>query len=293
LRVLVTGASGLVGARVAYLLNQTGHELYSAYDAHKPTTGNPIHFDLTNLNQIPSVIKEISPNIIIHTAALTNVDLCEEKPEAAMLVNSEATGRIAGAASQIGAYMVYLSTDYVFDGITGSYGEEDRPNPINHYGQSKLLGEQLLRESGARHCIVRTSVVYGWGRERTPNFGTWVLSNLRSNQPVSALVDQFVSPTLNSSLAEMLLEVAQRRFDGVLHLAGNRRIDRFNFAVRIAQTFHLNPDLVTPVKKNMMEWKAKRPSDSSLNVEKARNLLNRKPLNLDEALERFRAEQKP
>ncbi len=292
MRILVTGGSGLLGAEVVRLTSRAGHDVLSGYKTHFPAAVNPIRLDLTELNGVRQAIQKARPDIIIHTAAVTDVDLCEEKPDIANLVNGEATGRLGEAAANLGAYVVYISTDYVFDGETGCYREESKPNPINHYGRSKLVGEELIKKTGTRYCIARTSVVYGWGRKQRPNFGTWVLSKLESNQPVKIVIDQFASPTLNRNLAEMILDLADKRFEGILHLAGATRTNRHDFAKQIAETFHLDPNLVEPVKSDQIEWKAKRPRDSSLNVEKASRLLDTKPLELQEALERFRAGHK-
>jgi len=287
LRVLVTGGSGLVGAELVRLLSETGQVVYSGYRTHLPPGGNPVQFDLMRIDEILPIFQNVLPDVVIHTAAMSEVDLCEERPDVANRVNGEATGKIGEASRELGAYVVYVSTDYVFNGEVGSYSEEDKPNPVNNYGRSKSLGEKLLKESGARHCVARTSVVYGWGREHRPNIATWVLGRLKSNQPLKVVDDQFASPTLNANLAEMILEITSKRLEGVIHLAGATRIDRYNFAKRIAETFHYDPNLIEAVKSQQTDWKAKRPADSSLNVDRAKELLDSKPLNLDIALERF------
>ena len=292
MRILVTGSSGLLGAQLVRLATKAGHEVISSYNLHPPNHGSPVHLDLGKLGAIEADIRRIHPNTIIHAASVTDVDLCEEKPDLARLLNGEATGKIAEAANSVGSFMVYVSTDYVFDGQTGMYKENDDPKPINHYGESKLLGERLVRESGAEYCIARTSVLYGWGREHRPNFATWILGKLRSGQMAKVVNDLFASPTLNVDLAEMLLESAVSRFAGVLHLAGSTRIDRYNFALRLAQCFHLDSSLIEQVSSAEIDWKAKRPEDSSLNVQKAADMLKRKPVTLGEALDRFKIEEK-
>jgi dTDP-4-dehydrorhamnose reductase len=280
-----------LGAEIARLTSQAGCDILSGYNTHLPLAGSPIRLDLMNPDEAQQLIRKARPDLIIHTAAISDVDLCEQKPDIANAVNGEATGKIGGIAAKLGAYVIYVSTDYVFDGATGSYQEEDKPNPVNHYGRSKLLGENLLKETGARYCIARTSVVYGWGREHRANFATWVLSKLKSNQPLTVVDDQFASPTLNLNLVEMILELAMKRWEGIIHLAGATRVDRYNFAKCIAETFHYDPNLIEPVKSQETEWKAKRPTDSSLNVGKAEKLLEKRPLELNKALERFQAKR--
>jgi dTDP-4-dehydrorhamnose reductase len=289
LKIFATGGSGLLGAELVKLSLQAGHDVYSGFHEHPPLAGKPVQLDLTELEQIDTIVEQSQPDIIIHTAALSDVDLCEEKPDLANIVNGEATGRIGEAAAKRGIYVVHVSTDYVFDGIAGSYREDDRPNPVNNYGKSKLLGEELLRRSGANYSIGRSSVIYGWGRRSRPNFATWVLDKLLSNHTVKVVKDQVVSPTLNSNLAEMILDLAEKRIEGMFHLAGSSSIDRYTFALQIAGIFRLDSSLVKPVLARSLEWKAKRPANSSLNVEKATNLLDKKPLGLRESLEQFRA----
>ncbi len=289
MRILVTGSSGLLGAELVHLLSESGHEVHSGYGTHKPLAGNPIRLDLANLSHLQAVIEKARPELIFHAAAMTDVDMCERNPHLAKLVNGEATGKIAEKASQLGAYVIYLSTDYVFDGKRGEYKEEDQPHPINCYAESKFLGEQLIKESSARYCVARTSVLFGWGREHRPNFATLVLHRLRSGQPLKAATDQCASPTLNNNLAEMLIDLAGKRYEGILHLAGATPIDRYNFALQIAKTFDLDSILVEPVTSSEIEWVAKRPANSSLNVHKAIGVLDRKPLKLIQALDKFRA----
>jgi len=291
-RIFITGGSGLLGSELVVQASALGHQVLAGYNMHSPLYGTPIRIDLTQPNQIKRLMQKAGSEVIIHTAAVSDVDLCEDNPDLANLVNGKATGMLGEAAAKLDAYIIYVSTDYVFDGRTGSYREEDKPNPINQYGRSKLLGEELLKESGARYCIARTSVLYGWGREHRPNFATWVLSKLRSGQPLKVIGDQFASPTLNLNLVEMILESTSRRLEGVIHLAGSARIDRYNFARRIAERFHCEPDLIERVEFNQTSWKAKRPTDSSLNVEMAERLLERKPLELNEALGQFLAAEK-
>jgi dTDP-4-dehydrorhamnose reductase len=288
LKVLVTGGSGLLGAELVSLLSESKDDVLSGYNIHVPSVGNPIRFSLMELDEIQTMLQRVRPDVIIHTAAMTDIDLCEEEPEIANRVNGEATGRICETASEISAYVIYVSTDYVFDGQTGSYREGDKPNPINQYGRSKLLGERLVKESASKSCIARTSVVYGWSREERPNFATWILHRLRSDEHVKVVNDQVASPTLNLNLAEMIIELATKQYEGFLHLAGATRIDRYTFAKQVAEAFNLDPNLIEPVKSDQIGWKAKRPADSSLNVDAAKETLDSKPLELNEALKQFR-----
>jgi len=288
LKLLITGASGLLGHKVAQLAIQKEHEVYSIYKEHPINLGTPIKLDLANSSEIAKVIIRIKPEAIIHTAAYTNVDGCETNKDLAWKVNAEATKHIAIASTNTNAHLTYVSTDYVFDGENGLYMEEDQPNPIGYYGYTKLKGEEFVEKFSQEWCITRTSVVYGWGQTQKLNFATWLISNLKQGKEVKILTDQHVSPTLNANLAEMLLEISEKRITGILHTAGDTRASRYKFALKLAQIFNLNTNLIKPAKMSEIAWKAKRPKDSSLNVSKADALLNAKPLKLDQALRRMK-----
>jgi len=182
--------------------------------------------------------------------------------------------------------LIHFSTDYVFDGERGNYNESDKPTPVNQYGASKLIGERLVLQH-ENTCVARTSVVFGWGRTYRPNFGLWLYNKLSKGEPVNVVSDQFASPTLNTNLANMLLELAERRALGLIHVAGATRISRFEFAVKLANTFNFSSALLTPVKSESINWIAKRPEDSSLDITKARETLNTKPLKIEDALQEF------
>lgn len=287
LKVLITGASGLLGASLAKLADKSGHTVYSLYNSHPTTIGISQQVDITNPQTVNKAFAASRPDVVFHTASLTDVDLCETNPQVAMRVNGEATGFISAACKEIGSYLIYVSTDYVFDGGRGHYSEEDEPAPINVYGRSKLAGEQEMARHRVESCVARTSVVYGWGRSHRPNFATWVHSKLAANESVEVVKDQFSSPTLNTHLARMLLEVAEQRITGVLHVAGSTRTSRYDFALMLAEQFGFNRDLVTPKRADPKGWKARRPHDSSLNVAKAQRTLTNKPAPLVEALKEF------
>jgi dTDP-4-dehydrorhamnose reductase len=284
LKLLVTGASGLLGHKVALLALKKGHEVYSMYKEHPINLGTPIQLNLTNQNEISKVINKLKPEAIIHTAAYTNVDGCEINKDLAWKVNAEATKHIAIASANINAHLTYVSTDYVFDGEKGLYTEEDKTNPINYYGYTKLKGEEFIQKHNREWCITRASVIYGWTQTQKLNFATWLINNLKQQKQVKILTDQYVSPTLNTNLAEMLLEITERKITGILHTAGATRVSRHGFALQLAQVFNLNTNLIKPAKMNEISWKAKRPKDSSLDVSKANTLFSVKPLKLNQAL---------
>jgi dTDP-4-dehydrorhamnose reductase len=290
LKILVTGASGLLGYRISKLALERNHEVYSVYKENPTNSGTQIKLDITNNSEVSKVINKIKPEAIIHTAAYTDVEGCEKNRNHAWKLNAEATRHLAIASKQINSHLTYVSTDYVFDGTKGLYKEEDGTHPINYYGYAKLKGEEFVGEHAIKWCIARPSVIYGWNNYKQ-NFATWMINDLNRKKEVKIVRDQYVSPTLNTNLAEMLLEIAQRKIVGILHTSGGTRVSRYEYALKLAEVFNLNSDLIKPANISKMPWKAKRPRDSSLNVGKASLLLDCKPQKLDHAFELMKKEK--
>jgi len=281
LKIFVTGGSGLLGSKVAEIALEKGYDVYSGYHNHKPEFGKAVKFNLLGGNNIVNVINDIKPDVIIHSAALTDVDRCEVEKSLAYRINVEGTRAVAESARKMNAFLVYVSTDYVFDGERGRYKEGDETNPVNHYGYTKLLGEKHCQD----FCIARTCVIYG-ARPASGkvNFALWLIDRLERGESVRVVTDQFITPTLNTNLARMILEVAERNLKGVFHLAGAARVSRFEFARKIARVFGLDESLIIPSRMDEINWTARRPRDSSLDVSKAAEYLNEKPYELEKAL---------
>ena len=291
MKLLITGASGLYGSKLSTLAAIDDYQVYSGYRRNQPASGNPLHFDVSDSNQVEEVFRKINPEVVVHAAALTDVDKCELNKELAWRINVEGTKNIAEAARTRKIFLIYISTDYVFNGETGMYKETDKPEPINYYGLTKLKAEELVRSLADEYCIARTSVIYG----STPasgkiNFALWVYNKLISGEQVKIVADQWNSPTLNTNLAEMTLEIARRNLQGIFNLSGSTRISRYNFAKLIAQAFNLDATLISPSTTSDFSWIAKRPQDSSLDTTKARQTLKNKPLQINQALKRIKKE---
>lgn len=286
MKLLVTGAGGLLGSRVVEMAEARGHEVYSGYAHRTPDFGRAVRFDLGDRQSISKMIEGIAPDVIIHGAALTDVDRCERERILAHKLNVEATRSVADAADMAGSFLIYISTDYVFDGGRGMYREDDPTNPVSFYGKTKLLGESFCKG-----CIARTCVIYG-SRPASGkvNFALWLLQNLRAGKEVRVVTDQFITPTLNTNLAAMLLEAASRRVCGIYHLAGATRTSRYDFAGLLADVFELDSGLIIPSKMADMKWDARRPMDSSLETVKALREFDAKPLFLNEALRTLKDE---
>jgi dTDP-4-dehydrorhamnose reductase len=291
LKILVTGASGLLGSKIVETALRKGYDACSSYLTRHPALGKPVKLDVSNKGNAVKVVERVRPDAIIHCAALTDVDRCEVDKELAVKVNVDGARFMAEAAKQIGAYLILVSTDYVFDGSKGLYKEEDEPHPINFYGYSKLLAEKAVEEAAEDYLIARASVIYGAKpASGKVNFALWLISKLKENQEAEALTDQYVSPTLNANLAEMLLEACEKRLNGIYHLAGADRVSRYEFAIKLAEAFDMNKGLIRKAEMSEMRWTAKRPRDSSLNVSKAEKTFKIKPMKLCEALKELRRE---
>jgi dTDP-4-dehydrorhamnose reductase len=293
LKLLVTGASGLFGSKLAQKALAKGFQVYAGYNKDLPTVGVPAFFDVSDKRQVEQVFSSVKPDVVVHAATLTDVDKCELNRELAWKINVDGTQNVAEASLRAGAFLVYVSTDYVFGGEKGCYKETDLPSPVNYYGLTKLKAEETVSSILPDCCIARTSVIYG----ATPaagkiNFALWLLNKLRAGEKLRIVTNQWNSPTLNTSLADMVLDVVEHRFGGVFHLCGASRVSRYDFALGVAEMFGLDKSLIEPVDASSFNWPAKRPVDSSLDVSKAMRLLHVKPLELACALAELKKELK-
>jgi dTDP-4-dehydrorhamnose reductase len=296
MKILITGAMGLLGHRIIEHCLQEGLEV-CATDVvipsvvHKDDAVTWVKMDITELPSTVSILDNTKPDVVINTAAMTDVDQCEVAKEAAWKINVEGARNLAGVCEKIGAHLVHLSTSYVFDGEKELYDEEDEPNPLNYYGITKLKGEEAVKSTTSNWCIARTDFVFGWGRIDRPNLAQLVIMNLEKRQSVKVVTDQYNSPTLNTNLSEMVLDIAKRHVQGIINTAGSTRINRFDFARKISKVFDLDEKYIEPVLSAEFSWKAKRPKDASVNVSKAKRILPHKPRSIEDALKRMKKER--
>lgn len=289
MKVLVTGASGLVGSHLTKILSEK-YQVFSGHHTQKPLYGKPIKLDLSQTNEISNILQTISPDAIIHLAALTDVDGCESNKELALKINAQATEELAKYAALQNIFILYMSTDYIFDGKSGLKKESDTPNPIGVYGESKLEGEKEIMNFASKWCIARTSTPFGVSKIKK-TFPLWVYENLKQNKKVNAVTDQFTSPTYVPNLSDMLEEILTKQIQGIIHIAGTR-VSRFNTAKKIAEKINADTSLLNPIPMDKLNWIAKRPKDSSLDITKASTTLNTKPLPIDKTLDLFLKELK-
>jgi len=274
-RVLVTGASGLLGHKVVVELLDRGYEVVGLHHEHEIPVNHEkltkFKLDISNFVGLEDLILKVKPDVVVHCAAYTHVDGCEVNRKYAWKVNVDATRSIVRASRVTKSFLIYVSTDYVFDGEKGMYKEDDVPCPISYYGLTKLIGEELVKASDLLYTIVRPSAIYGVGAGKL-NFALYVADRLSRGEKIKALVDQYVSPTLNVLLARAIAEIIEVRPMGILHVAGER-MNRYEFAVKLAEVLGLPKEFIDKAEMSEMNWKARRPRDSSLDTSKAKSLL--------------------
>lgn len=285
MKFLVTGSTGLVGTQIVKDLDKN-NIVYSCYNQSIPTSGIPTRLDLLNQSNIEKTISDTKPDVIIHLAAMTNVDQCEKELELAAKINSVATETLAKQAKIQNAFLIYVSTDYVFDGEKGMKKETDIPNPLGVYGRTKLEGENKVQNLTSKWAIARISTPFG-NHATKKSFPIWIKENLENKKQINVLIDQFTSPTYVPNLSKMLIEIATRQITGIIHVSGASRISRYDFAELVADKLFLDKKLLVPTSISQMNWIAKRPKDSSLDVSKANQILDEKPQKINESLELF------
>jgi dTDP-4-dehydrorhamnose reductase len=285
MRALVIGASGQVGAALLHVLRARGHEAHGTH-AQNAAPGLE-HLDLTDHAAVDRAVTRARPDWVFCPAGLSYVDYCEDHPDQAMAANRDGPAAAARAAEAVGAGFVYYSTDYVFDGKGGPFGEDDPPRPLCVYGRSKHEGEQAVLAACRRAVVVRPSVVYGPERQQK-NFVYQLLRAARAGQGFRLAVDQKASPSYNPDVAAASVELAEGERLGVWHVAGPEVVDRYDFALRICRAFDLDASRLTAVTTASLSQKAVRPLDGGLKVAKAQAALRTRLRGPDEGLRAMR-----
>ncbi len=285
-RLLITGGSGFVGG---HLLQQAQHhyETHATFLSHRMADSGAVQhrIDLAQVEQLEHLLAEIQPEIIIHTAAISQPDFCEQHQEQTHAVNVVTTDALARWSARHQARLIFTSTDMVFDGQRGMYRESDSPSPISAYARSKVAAEQVLLQQH-RNCVVaRVALVYGLNLVRPTSFFEKMLLDLKAGKSVTLFYDQFRSPIWVNNLAAALLELAENHFVGIIHLGGSERISRWEFGLKACKIFQLPGQNL--IKKSMddLPTAAPRPRDISFAVDLARRVLKTRLLNCEEGLE--------
>ena len=264
-RTLVVGASGFIGQRLWRGLPE--QDRVGTFCAR--AMPGLERLDLRDGRQTAELVRRVAPAVIVQPAALPNVDWCEDHRDECWAVNVDGTANLAGAAREVGAKLVYFSSDYVFDGQDGPYAEDDPPRPISVYGEAKLAAERLIQERLTNYLIVRVTVVYGW-EQQGKNFVMGVIRRLGQRETMRVPVDQIGSPTYADNLVEVLRALIGADQRGLFHIAGPERMDRFTFAGVAADVFGLDRSLLIPVTTAELGQRAARPLRAGLRIDKVR-----------------------
>lgn len=288
-RILICGSNGLLGQRLALMLSsQTDYEVLNTSRQRSFVFDHRL-FDYTQLDiikksDVKSLISSFHPTVIINAAAETNVDWCEEHREDAWKVNVVGVENLIEAARKVGARLIHISTDYVFDGTHGPYSEDDKPNPISYYGKSKLASENAVRIAGIAYTILRTILVYGNGIGVRDNFPLWVIKSLNAAKTIRCSEDQISNPTHVNDLAFAAVKGFELNRDGIYHICGNERVSRYQFAVRTAEAFGLDPGLIQRVKSADLNQTAARPLVTGFVTLKAQTEIGLNPMDILQGL---------
>lgn len=294
-RILVCGSNGLLGQKLAWLFNNNPeyevlHTSYHRTFVHEYMLIDYTQLDITNRSDVKSLVTSFRPDVILNAAAMTNVDACEREKEKAWKVNVTAVENLVEICRRIDAKLVHVSTDYVFDGKTGSYKEDDRVNPVNYYGKTKLAGENVIISSGIDYAILRTVVVYGVGVNVKNNFALWVIHNLNERKPIRCVDDQISNPTNVFDLANAMKSVVDQNISGLFHVCGAETISRYDFALRVADIFGFDPSLIQRIKTAELQQLAQRPLNTSFLYDKAKQAFHYNPLNVTQGLQLLQQE---
>jgi dTDP-4-dehydrorhamnose reductase len=286
--LLLTGVHGLVGQYLFRILGSwKGKVVISGKGSGRLSEHDFIYeeLDITDADGIRAIFEKYQPSVVIHSAAMAQPDQCELNQPDTLDVNVKATQNLLEASARSQAFFVYMSTDFVFSGEEGPYTEDDFPAPVNFYGRSKLMAEELVRASGVPSAIIRTALVYGNVIVGTrPNVISWVRDALENNRPINVVSDQLRTPTYAGDLAAALITIAERKAAGTWHIAGKDVLSPWEMAMKVADHLNLDAGLITKVDASVFTQPAIRPLRTPLLIDKAKRELDYKPLSFEEGM---------
>ncbi|MBN2052822.1 SDR family oxidoreductase [Candidatus Woesearchaeota archaeon] len=274
MNILIIGASGFLGYKAYEILSRKykdERKIIGTYSNHAVDKLLPL--DITKQSSFDELKKRLKqmnamPQVVIHTAAISDVDYCELHPADADLINVQGTMNVI---KNFDCKIIYISTDFVFEGNRGHYSEDDKPNPINYYAKSKFEGERVVQKHCKDYIIARVAVLYGHSMNEK-KFVNWTIEQLKNNKPIRVVTDQIVTPTLIDDIVNALDVLINQNAKGIFHVAGSETISRYDMAVAVALAFNLDKKLITAVPSSEFKQPAKRPKNTSLNINKIRNL---------------------
>ncbi|WP_439558325.1 SDR family oxidoreductase [Dyadobacter sp.] len=289
-RILITGSNGLLGQKLVELLVQLSdiETIATAKGTNRlpfPEGYQYLEMDTTDPAQVNAIVGEVRPDVIIHTAAMTNVDQCELEKEACWKLNVTAVEILIAACREHNVFLQHLSTDFVFDGTSGPYKEEDQPNPISFYGWSKYAAEKAVLSSDIRFAITRTVLVYGIAHDMSrSNIILWVKNSLEAGKHIQVVTDQHRTPTLAEDLALGCYLIAQKEAEGIFHISGKDFLTPFEMAIMAADYFSLDKSLISPTDASAFTQPARRPPRTGFDLSKSREILGYEPHSFSEGI---------
>lgn len=298
MKVLITGSNGLLGQHLipVFVQNKTYDVIATGRGANRSPQRDHYIYEAANLRDAGSVqqlVQKHQPDLIIHSGAMSQVDECEKNKDACWDTNVGATRYLVNAAEKINASFIFLSTDFVFDGLSGPYDEEAPVNPINYYGTSKAAAERLVRNSKLSWAIVRTVLVYGVSNDpHRSNMITWVKNNLQQGKKIKVVDDQWRTPTLCQDLATGCLLLAEKKATGMFNISGGEVLTPYDMALKTAEYFQLDTSLIEKISSKSLAQPAARPAKTGLVIDKAVNELGYHPHTFAEGLDIVAAEIK-
>lgn len=293
--ILVTGSNGLLGQNVVKQLEKRidVRLIASARGEcrfNKEESTEYVILDLTDQDSVEKVFEEYKPKYVIHTAAMTNVDQCEQDKNGCLEANVNATRYIVENCKKHDSYLVNVSTDFVFDGENGPYVETDVPNPVSHYGWSKLEGEKIVLESGIRASTVRTIIVYGVVDNMSrSNLVLWTKNSLENKQDIRVINDQFRSPTWAGDLAWACIKLCDTEKEGVYHISGEVTKSIVEWVREVVEFFDLDDSYITEVTSDELSQPAKRPPKTGFDISKAKKDLGYQPKSFKQGIRKMMA----
>lgn len=290
-KILVTGSNGLLGQKITErVLNQKdvvliataiGPNRYSIKEGYEYAEMN-----IADEQSVFDVIAQYQPDVIINTAAMTNVDTCELEKEKCWQLNVKAVEYLIKACEQFKIQLIHLSTDFIFDGADGPYDEEAEPNPLSYYGESKLAAENLLKDSNIHWTILRTIIVYGIVNDMSrSNIVLWAKGALEKGNPINVVDDQWRMPTLAEDLAEICLLAAKKGAQGVYNASGKDMMSIIDLVKEVADFYQLDQSLIHPISSSSLNQTAKRPVKTGFILDKSIKGLGYQPHSFREGLQ--------
>ena len=290
MKILITGSNGLLGQKLLHKLRvDNSVDLIAASRGENRVSEQSnykyIALDITSKQEVEQVILAEKPDVVINTAAMTNVDLCEEKKSECDDLNVNAVQYLADACEKIESHLIHISTDFIFDGENGPYKEEDEPNPLSYYGLSKLKSEHLLQAHAVKWTILRTIIVFGVGENLSKgNIVLWAKGALEKGEPLNIIDDQFRAPTLAEDLADACILAATKKAYGIFNASGKDIMSIYEIVERIAKHYGNTTENLNKISTATLNQTAGRPPKTGFVLDKSRQVLGYNPHSFKECL---------